>query len=101
MDLLVEGLTIMVLCAIMGTMFSMVSRSRNRDNMVYHVTASAGAQTVYLLVLKQLIESSVAPSIMPFYIAGMVVGSVSGAKISMYVEKWLIASADGHLEEEV
>ena len=97
MEYLVDGFTIMLLCALMGTMFSMVSRSRNRDNMTYHIFASAGAQTVYLLVLKQLIESSVEPAIMPFYIVGMVAGSVSGAKISMYVEKRLFAPADGHL----
>jgi len=99
METFLQGLYIMLMCATMGTMFSMVSRSRNRDNMWYHVTCSAIAQTVYLLVLKELIQSGVQPVIMPFYIAGMAFGSVAGAQVSMFIEKRIFASADGHLQE--
>lgn len=94
---LADGIMISGLCFIMGTMFSMVSRSRNRDNQSYHVLASMTAQVVYLLVLKELVSTDVAASIIPFYAVGMAVGSVSGAKASMVIEKYLFASADGHL----
>jgi len=78
----------------------MVSRSRNRDNMTYHVIASVFSNTLWFLTLKELVAANINITILPAYILGTTLGSVCGSKISMIIEKWLDAASDSHLEKK-
>lgn len=80
--------------------FTMVSRSRNRDNKVYHVIAAIFSNGIYFLVFKVMMDSKFAIELILPYVAGTVTGSVLGMKVSMIIEKLIGASADGHLEKK-
>jgi uncharacterized membrane protein YfcA len=88
---------ILGLAFIQNTSFSMVSRSRNRDNMTYHMIASLGSNTLWFLTMRELVMADLVWWLLIPYAIGTVSGSIYGAKLSMRIEKWLGASADGHL----
>ena len=90
-------LIIFLLAIAQNISFSMVSRSRNRDNMAYHVFCSLFSNTLWFLTMRELVLSDMVLEAIPFYVLGTVIGSVFGAKISMRIEKWLGATADGHV----
>ncbi|KKS44020.1 MAG: hypothetical protein UV48_C0005G0017 [Candidatus Azambacteria bacterium GW2011_GWA2_42_9] len=69
--------------------FSMVSRSRNRDSMIYHVIASIFSNGVWFLTFRQLHVKNWTPELYVPYAAGGAVGSVTGVAISMGIEKKL------------
>lgn len=75
----------------------MVSRSRNRDNMTYHIIASLFSNSLWLLTLRELVLAELEIWLLIPYALGTVCGSVFGAKLSMRIEKWLGATADGHI----
>ena len=93
-------LTILVLAFAQNIAFSIVSRSRNRDNIKYHIYAASASNLVWFLTFKKLILEDMSYTVLPFYVIGTVIGSVYGVKISMRIEKWLGATSDGHLKEE-
>lgn len=67
--------------------FSMVSRSRNRDNMAYHVIASIFSNGVWFLTFRQLqVQNWTLGSYFP-YTTGGAVGSLVGVGTSMAIEK--------------
>lgn len=78
---------IMLLAFIQNITFSLVSRSRNRDNMNFHIIASILSNTVWFLTFRQLVISEMDWKLFVPYTIGTVIGSVTGAKISMYIEK--------------
>lgn len=88
---------IIFLAFLQNTSFSMVSRSRNRDNMNYHIIASLFSNTLWFFTIRELILSDMTWFLFVPYAIGTVTGSVFGAKVSMKIEKWLGASADNHL----
>lgn len=88
------------LAFVQNTSFSMVSRSRNRDNMNYHIIASLFSNTLWFLTIRELILADMTVWLFIPYAIGTVTGSVFGAKLSMRIEKWLGASADGHLNRK-
>ena len=90
-------LKILGLAFIQNTSFSMVSRSRNRDNMNYHIIASLFSNTLWFLTMRELVLAELTWWLLIPYAIGTVSGSVYGAKLSMRIERWLGASADGHL----
>lgn len=92
-------LKILGLAFIQNTSFSMVSRSRNRDNMNYHIIASLFSNTLWFLTMRELVLADLNWWLLIPYAIGTVCGSVYGAKLSMRIEKWLGASADGHLNK--
>lgn len=92
-------LKILFLAFIQNTSFSMVSRSRNRDNMTYHMIASLFSNTLWFLTMRELVLADLVWWLMIPYAIGTVAGSIYGAKLSMRIEKWLGASADGHLNK--
>src|SRR5690606_613636 len=51
-----EALLLVVLCIVQNTAFSIVSRSRNRDNQLYHVGAAVMSNGVYLLTFKYMFD---------------------------------------------
>ena len=94
----IAGITIMALAFIQNISFSLVSRSRNRDNMKYHIIASGFSNTNWFMTFKQLIMTDMSYYVLPFYMIGTIAGSVFGVKISMRIERWLGATSDGHLK---
>ena len=96
--MLIAGITIMALAFIQNISFSLVSRSRNRDNMKYHIIASGFSNTIWFMTFKQLIMTDMSYYVLPFYMIGTIAGSVFGVKISMRIERWLGATSDGHLK---
>ena len=65
----------------------MISRARNRDNMYYHAVCSIFSNGIWFASMGILVENDLSWDIAPFYIAGTIVGSLLGAKISMRIEK--------------
>ena len=90
-------LTIFGLALVMSISFSVVSRSRNRDNIRYHIIAATFSNSIWFLTFRQLVISDMSFALFVPYCVGTVVGSVFGVKISMWIEKILGASADAHL----
>jgi len=93
----VPGLTIAILAVVQNISFSIVSRSRNRNNMKYHMIAATFSNTIWFLTFRMLVLSEMSLLLFPFYVIGTVMGSISGVKISMFIERILGASADAHL----
>lgn len=91
-------LSIIILAFVQNTSFSLVSRSRNRDNMRYHIIASLLSNTLWFMTFKQLILTDMAWYMLPGYALGTISGSVFGVKISMRIERWLGAASDSHLK---
>ena len=85
-------LLILCLSFVQNVSFSMVSRARNRDNMLYHATCSVFSNGLWLatfgLIGVELIVNSNYLMAIP-YIVGTVAGSLFGSKVSMKIEKFL------------
>jgi len=94
-----EGLIIIVLAFAQNTAFTMVSRSRNRDSLDYHAVASLFSNCLWFLTFRELLVRDFPLDLFTFYALGTIAGSVFGAKISMFIERKLDASADGHLNK--
>lgn len=69
--------------------FSLVSRSRNRNNMAYHIVASIFSNGVWFLTFRQLHIKNWTPELYIPYAIGGAIGSVTGVAISMGIEKKL------------
>ncbi len=96
-SLLVQLFTIFILAFIQNVSFSVVSRSRNRDNFDYHVIAAFFSNSIWFLTFRQLVRGDMNLILFAPYVLATLLGSVYGVKISMYIEKRLGASADNHL----
>ena len=77
--------------------FSIVSRSRNRDNMTYHIIAATLSNAIWFLTFRELILGEMNLTLFIPYCVGTVFGSVFGVKVSMRIEKLLNAQSDSHL----
>jgi hypothetical protein len=91
--------TIFILAYVQNISFSIVSRSRNRNNMKYHLIASFFSNTIWFLTFRELIKADMSFSLFIPYAIGTMLGSVTGAKISIRIEKWLGATSDSHIEK--
>ena len=83
------GITILILAFVQNISFTMVSRSRNRDNMYYHAICSVFSNGLWFLTMHQLVVADLSYWLAVPYIVGTVSGSILGAKISMKIEKML------------
>ncbi len=92
-------LTILALAFIQNISFSIVSRSRNRDNVKYHLIAATFSNTIWFLTFRELVKADMNFILFLPYVLGTVLGSCFGVKISMRIEKFLGASAENHLEK--
>lgn len=79
--------------------FSMVSRSRNRANLNYHLIASIFSNGVWFLTFRQLNINDWNWSNYPVYASGGVMGSITGVGISMNIEKSLNISSDNPIKK--
>lgn len=80
------GLVILVLSFAQNVAFTMVSRSRNRDNMTYHAICSVFSNGIWFLTMHQLVVADLSFWLFIPYVAGTVAGSLFGAKVSMKIE---------------
>ena len=87
-----------VLAFIQTTSFALVSRARNRDHMGYHAVASTLSNGIWFAMMGILVVSEFNWTLAIPYIFGTVCGSLFGAKVSMRIEQWLVASTDNHLK---
>jgi hypothetical protein len=93
--------TIMLLAFIQNISFSIVSRSRNRTNMTYHAIASVFSNGIWFVTFRQLVLAKMTMALFPGYTIGTVAGSVLGVRISMWIERLLGATSDGHIKPKV
>ena len=77
--------------------FSLVSRSRNRNNIAYHAIASIFSNGIWYLVFRHITQADMQPSYAPAYVSGSVFGSLIGVGASMKIEKILGAVSDEHV----
>ena len=91
---------ILVLAFIQNISFTIVSRSRNRGNKNYHLIAAFFSNTIWFLTFRELVRADMNFTLFIPYVVGTMTGSVLGMNISMWIEKLLGASADGHLEKK-
>jgi len=90
-------LIILCLAYIQNISFSIVSRSRNRDNKAYLMTAATFSNGIWFLTFRHLVRSEMSFVLFIPYVLGNVLGALTGVKLSMFIEKLLGVSADGHL----
>lgn len=83
-----------VLSFIQNVSFSVVSRSRNRNNMTYHMIASVFSNGIWFLTFRELVRADMTFIFFVPYTIGTVLGSISGAKVSMWIERQIGAVAD-------
>jgi len=95
--ILIQHLTLLLLAFSQNVSFSVVSRSRNRNNLTYHMIAAIMSNGIWFLTFKQLITANMSLLLFPTYCFGTVAGSLVGVKISMFFEKILNAASDDHL----
>lgn len=96
-----QMLIILLLAFWQNVSFTIVSRSRNRSSFTYHMIASAFSNGIWFLTFRQLILSEMSWLLFVPYTLGTVAGSLSGAKLSMWIERKINAQSDGHLEPVV
>lgn len=82
---------ILLLAYIQNISFSIVSRARNRNNMMYHAIASVFSNGIWFLTMRELVVADLTVVLLIPYIIGTVAGSLTGAKVSMKIEKMLNA----------
>lgn len=80
-------LVILFLAFIQNVSFTMVSRSRNRDNMTYHAICSVFSNGLWFATMHFLVVSELNWLLAIPYIIGTVSGSIFGAKVSIKIEK--------------
>ncbi len=93
-------LIILALAFVQNISFSIVSRSRNRDNVKYHLIAATFSNTIWFLTFRELVKADMNFILFLPYVLGTVIGSCFGVKISMRIEKFLGASAENHLNKQ-
>lgn len=96
---MIQVLLILVLAFVQNVSFSVVSRSRNRDNMAYHLIAAFFSNTIWFLTMRELVLSDMTVYLFLPYTIGTVSGSLAGVKVSMWIERLLNARSDSHLEK--
>lgn len=82
-------LILIVLAFLQNASFSMVSRARNRDNMLYHAGASVLSNGIWFACMGILVIADMSFTLFIPYLIGTVLGSLFGAKASMKIEKLL------------
>jgi hypothetical protein len=92
-------LSILILAFAQNVSFSIVSRSRNRSSMRYHLIASVASNGMWYATMGMLMDRKMTVDFFFPYTAGTVAGSLCGVWISMRIERWLGAESDSHLKK--
>lgn len=96
----VAMVSIMLLAFAQNISFSIVSRSRNRNSMTYHLIAAIFSNGVWFLTFRSLVTQNMNFALFIPYTIGTVSGSLTGQKISMKIEKALNIGSDDHLQRK-
>lgn len=94
------GLFILSMSFLQNISFTSVSRARNRNNLRYHLIAGVISNGIWFVTIKALVTADMTWVLFIPYTIGAVSGSLTGAKISMIVERWLGARSDAHLKPQ-
>ncbi len=95
---IIAVLTLMVLAYAQNISFTIVSRARNRSSWKYHLVASILSNGVWFLTFRQLVVNEMNWILFIPYNIATVAGSLTGATVSMRIEKWPGATSDSHLK---
>lgn len=83
-----EILKMFALVVLQNASFTLVSRARNSNSLMYNAVASVFSNGIWLLVMSKVVQNFDSPKMMIAYLIGSVVGSVMMHYISMrYFEK--------------
>lgn len=93
------ALTILGLAFTQNVSFTLVSRSRNRSHMRYHLIASVFSNGIWFLTFRELVLAKMTFMLFIPYTVGTVAGSLFGAAVSMKIEAWLGATSDEHVKK--
>lgn len=91
-------ITVFLVSLLQGISFSLISRSRNRDNITYQVIASLLGNFLWYLTMRYLVLSEMSFEVGVPFVLGTTLGGLIGVKCSMYIEKILHATSDGHIK---
>lgn len=87
--MIVQILIMLGLTILQNASFTLVSRARNSDSIVFHTIAAVLSNGIWLLVIKQVVTNFDNWILMFTYLIGSVTGSVLMHYFSMkYFEKW-------------
>lgn len=100
-EYLVGSTVLLILAFIQNVSFSIVSRSRNRSSIAFHLIASVFSNSIWFLTFRHLVTRDMSLTLFPWYCIGTVLGSISGVKVSMWIERKLHAESDSHLKSKV
>lgn len=85
----------MIMAYAQNLSFTLVSRSRNRSSFKYHIAASVLSNFTWFITAKYLIVThGMTWTLMLPYTVATVAGSVTGQKVSMWIEKKIGAVSD-------
>lgn len=90
-------LSLFAFAYIQNIAFALASRSRNRSSLMYHFVAVMLASLVFFWMLRRLVTNDLTLVFLLPYISGTVLGSLTGAQISTWIEKKIgaVAHIDG------
>ena len=90
--MITQILTMLGLTILQNASFTLVSRARNTNSIIFHTVAAILSNGIWLLVIKQVVTNFNNWILMVTYLVGSVIGSVSMHYLSMnYFEKWFKA----------
>ena len=93
------ALTILALAFIQNVSFTLVSRSRNRDNKKYHIVCAIFSNGIWFLTFRELVTRDMTLTLFIPYTLGTVSGSVYGMSVAMWIERILGAQSDSHIKK--
>jgi hypothetical protein len=83
-----EILKMLGLTILQNASFTLVSRARNSNSILYHTIASVLSNGIWLLVIRNVVSNFENTTLMITYLAGSVIGSISMHYVAMkYFEK--------------
>lgn len=86
--MIIDILKMFGLVVLQNASFTLVSRARNSNSILYHTVASVLSNGIWLLVIRQVVLNLNNLTLMLTYLVGSVLGSISMHYIAMkYFEK--------------
>jgi len=80
--------------------FAICSRARNRGNVMYNLIATFTGNLCWFMCFREVAIQGWDIGLLWYYCFGASAGSVVGVFISERIERWINASADGHLRKK-
>jgi len=80
---MIQLLTMLGLTILQNASFTLVSRARNSNSILYHTIASVLSNGIWLLVIKNVVTNFGNITLMITYLIGSVIGSISMHYVAM------------------